>query len=116
MKAQNNISDVPSKDLDVIKYSIKKKVSQQLPYLPDIIEEMLFMQGRIAWNYYWTLLDLSTDGSARPKMKIEVTVKLKKEFHQFCSDVQHVFSCSVQVTEDFYHPRVIVKKKSSPKK
>jgi hypothetical protein len=96
--------------IDTIKYLIKRKVAGELPELPDAVETRLFLQGRTPWNFYWTLLNSDVPIAADEIILIEVTAKLKREFHHHGTIVQHRFRCKVRMTEDVYRPRVSIKR------
>jgi len=99
-----------AKEIDTIKYNIKKKISGLLPELPDVVETKLFLQGRNPWNCYWKLLNNNVPISAYEDIVIEATAKLKREFHPYGTKTQHTFLCNVRTTEDVYHPSVSIKK------
>jgi hypothetical protein len=96
--------------IDTIKYHIKKKIERELPELPDAVETRLFLEGRTPWNFYWTLLNSDVPIAADEIILIEVTAKLKREFHHHGTIVQHTFRCKVRMTEDVYRPRVSIKR------
>lgn len=97
-----------AKDIDSIKYNIKKQISSELPELPDIVETQLFLQGRSPWNFYWRLLDSNAPIAPNVTISFEVTVKLKREFHHHGATTHHTFLCKVRTTGDAYHPSVSV--------
>jgi hypothetical protein len=99
-----------TKEIDTIKYNIKKKVAGLLPELPDVVETKLFLQGRTPWNFYWKLLNRNVPLASNEGIAIEATAKLKREFHRYGTETQHTFLCNVQTTEDVYHPNVSIKK------
>lgn len=99
-----------AKEIDTIKYNIKKKISGLLPELPDVVETKLFLQGRSPWNFYWKLLNSNAPIASNEKIAIEATAKLKREFHRYCTKTQHAFLCNVRTTEDVYHPIVSITK------
>ena len=80
---------IPSKELDTTRFWVKHELeAKYLPALPDLIEEQLFMQGRTAWNYRYS--DLNVDQlEASKRITFNTFVLLKKEFHQFLD--QHRF-------------------------
>ncbi|QQO52601.1 MAG: hypothetical protein N838_03670 [Thiohalocapsa sp. PB-PSB1] len=98
-----------AKEIDTIKYNIKKKVTGLLPELPDVVETKLFLQGRNPWNFYWKLLNSNVPLASNEDIAIEATAKLKREFHRYGTKTQHTFLCNVRTTEDEYHPSVSIK-------
>ena len=101
------------KEIRIIKYDVKKKITGQLPLLPDPIETKLFLQGRYAWIFSWCLLHEKYPVSSKEPVSLEVGVKLKKEFHQYQETTQYKFSCKVKMMKnDLYHPMVTIKKLS----
>lgn len=96
------------KQIDFIKYAVKKEISKQLPILPELIETKLFLEGRDAWIYNWSLKQYST----KPKHEIflEVVTKLKKEFHKYIESTHFKFSCKVQPRQDIYQTKVSITK------
>ena len=71
-----------TKQIGIIKFTIKRAISLRLPVLPENVEMMLFFQGRDALTYSWRLLDQIDQNSKRP-ISVEVDVKLKKEFFEY---------------------------------
>ena len=95
-----------AKEIGTIKYNIKKEISRVLPELPDIVETQLFLQGRDAWVYSWSLLNIDLPIEINDIIVIEVTAKLKRDFHRYGTITRHTFSCTVKINEDVYHPKV----------
>ncbi len=96
------------KQIDIIKYNVKDKISGQLPLLPESVEMKLFFEGRDAWIYGWNLIQYSAE--QQYKISLEVVVKLKKEFHNHSENKHYKFSCNVITRNDIYRPKVSVKK------
>ena len=94
--------------IGVIKFNIKNKALTKLPVLPEIVETKLFFQGRDAWVFSWNLKNQHVPIDSREKIKLEVVAKLKKEFHQYLEINRYHFSCSAQLTNDFYPPKISV--------
>ena len=101
-----------AKEIGTIKYNIKKEISWQLPELPDIIETKLFLQGRDAWIFSWNLLNNKLPIEGKDTINLEVTVKLKREFHCYKIEKRHKFSCKLQMHEDISHPTLSATKKA----
>lgn len=97
-------------EIDAIKYNIKKKISSELPELPDIVETQLFLQGRTPWIFSWQLLDSKATIDLNQSIAVEVTAKLKREFHRYGVINRHTFLCNVKATEDVYHPTLSITK------
>ena len=101
------------KEIRIIKYDVKKKITGQLPLLPDPIETKLFLQGRDAWMFSWCLLHEKYPISSKEPVILEVIVRLKREFHCYQDTTRYKFSCNVKMLlEDLYHPKVTIKKSS----
>jgi hypothetical protein len=101
------------KEIRIIKYDIKKKITGQLPLLPDPIGTKLFLQGRDAWMFSWCLLHEKHPISSKEPVILKVIVKLKREFHCYQDTTHYRFSCKVKMLhEDLYHPKVTIKKLS----
>ena len=99
-----------TKEIGIIKYNIKNEISRQLPELPDPVETKLFLQGRGAWVFSWSLLNESTPIESKDTISLEVIAKLKREFHHYKATTHHKFSCKVRMHEDIYHPKLSVTK------
>ena len=97
-----------AKEIEVLKFKIKNEVRCQLPELPEHVETRLFLQGRGAWTYTWNLLNATLPIRRNDVISIEVTAKLKKEFH--CDQAKKCFkyTCNIQRQEDMYHPKLSV--------
>jgi hypothetical protein len=92
-----------------IKYSVKKEIAIQLPVLPEPVEMKLFFEGRDSWIYRWGLIE--TKGEATiDKISLEVTVKLKKGFHDFLECKAYKFLCSLKLQKHIYHPKINLKR------
>ena len=103
------------KEIDITRYAIKKEIEQQLPLLPDPVETRLFFQGRDAWTYRWGLLE-SKGKKVVKQLVLEVTVKLKKEFHPLEMCKAYRFLVSVEMTKDIYNPKIKLDKEMLDKK
>lgn len=95
------------KEIDIIKYAINHKIIRQLPLFPDHIEEKLFLQGRDAWMFRWNLLN-KLPVKAKEPIALAVTVKLKKEFHNFTKHKIFNYSCMVKLGKDIYKPDMTI--------
>lgn len=113
MRKFNASSGLSTKEIGIIKYNIKNEISRQLPELPDPVETKLFLQGRDAWLFSWSLLNENLPIKSNGTTSLEVKVKLKREFHCYKITTQHNFSCKVQMQEDIYHPKLSVSKKTA---
>ncbi len=110
MKRLDASAGLSANAIDTIKYHIKKKIERELPELPDAVETRLFLEGRTPWSFYWKLLNSDVPISENEIILIEVTAKLKREFHQHGAIAQHTFRCKVRTTEDVYRPSVSIKR------
>jgi len=98
------------KEMEIIKYNIKNKISQKLPELPDHVETRLFFQGRDAWMFSWKLMNKDIPINSNEAIALEVTIKLKKEFHEYVTDTKFRYLCNVEMQEDLYHPKLSMRK------
>lgn len=105
----NNFDDsigIPKKNLGTIKYITKKYIEKQIPTLNENIELQLFFQGRDAWTYRWqTIFSLSEQRDSC--VTIQVTAKLKKEFHKYIEKRVYQFVCEVFVSGYIYDSKVL---------
>ena len=98
------------KQIGIVKFAVKNKISRHLPILPDSIETELFLQGRDAWIYSWNLSDQQPAGS-EDEISLDVVVSLEKEFHSYEKCTQYKFSCIVQMGRDIHRPKISIIKK-----
>ena len=103
-------SGLTKKQIDIIKYAVKREISRQLPILPEPIETKLFFEGRDAWRYSWSLNKQYTIES-KDEISIDVVAKLKKEFHNYNESTHYTYSCIVKLRQDIYRPKVSITKK-----
>ena len=113
MRKFDTSAGLSTKEIGVIKYNIKKEISRQLPELPDPVETKLFLQGGGAWLFSWSLFNEHLPIKSSDIISLEVTVKLKREFHHYKITTHHNFSCKVQMQEDIYHPKLSVTKSTA---
>ena len=106
MNRLDSSTGLSAKEIGTIKYNIKKKISGELPELPDAVETQLFLQGRHPWSFYWKILNSNVPINPNEVIVVEVTAKLKREFHCYGTIAQRTFLCNVRTTEDVYHPSV----------
>ena len=99
-----------AKEIRAIKFNIKNEISLQLPELPDAVGTRLFLEGRDAWIFNWRVLNDSLPIGINNTIAIEVTVKLKREFHSYEGATYHKFSCMVTVDDNVYHPNISITK------
>jgi hypothetical protein len=98
-----------SKEIRIIKYNVKGKISRLLPLLPDPIETKLFLQGRDAWVFSWCLLHERYPISSKEPVSLEVIAKLKREFHCYQDSTHYKFSCKIRVVhDDLSHPKLSI--------
>ena len=97
-----------TKEIGAIKYKLKNEIEYQLPQLPEPVETQLFLQGRGAWTYTWELLKKNTPIQPKDTITIEVSAKLKKEFHCYQTTTLYKYMCNVQRKKDIYHPKLSV--------
>ncbi len=111
MRKFDTSSGLSQKQIGSVKYNIKQMILRQLPLLPEIVENKLFLQGRDPWIYGWELKNNQFPIESKHIISIEVVVRLKKEFHQYVEQTQYTFLCKVKLTEDTYRPKVSIAKK-----
>lgn len=99
------------KEIGIIKYAVKNEINRQLPELPGSVETRLFLQGRDAWVFSWSLLNEEYPIESSETVSLEVVTKLKREFHRFQDTTHYNFSCNVKmVQDDFYNPKISITK------
>lgn len=87
MTSNENI--IPSKELDTAKFWVKRELEgKYLPFLPEPVEERLFIEGRTAWNYNYSDLNVRKRKTSK-KITFNISALLKNEFHHFVQ--QHYF-------------------------
>jgi hypothetical protein len=106
MRKFDSSTGLSTKEIGAIKYNVKNEISRQLPELSDPVETKLFLQGRSAWTYNWSLLNENSPIELTDPISLEVIVKLKREFHHCNAKTQHKFLCKVQIHEDIYNPKL----------
>jgi len=104
---------ISKKEIDIIKYNVKNEIARRLPELPDPIETKLFLQGRDAWVFGWSLLNDKGPIESNEIIALEVVAKLKKEFHSYNKTIHYNFSCKIQRQKDLYHPKISISKKKA---
>jgi hypothetical protein len=100
------------KEIAIIRFAIKRALNRRLPILPENVETKLFFEGRDAWTYSWKLRERNQREPLNP-LCLEVTAKLKKEFHYLKLQKHHTFSCTVQVGPDIYKPGISIHEESA---
>ena len=113
MQKFDTLCGISKKEIDIIKYNVKTEIERRLPYLPDRIETKLFLQGRDAWVFGWSLLNDKNPIEPNEIITLEVVAKLKKEFHSFNKITHYKFSCKIQRQKDLYHPKISTIKKKA---
>lgn len=84
-------SCLTTKELDAIKFKVKNELKgERLPFLPDPVEEMLFMQGRGAWTYKFTEFEVACNRKSK-SIKFNIGALLKKEFRKFARQCRYKF-------------------------
>jgi hypothetical protein len=81
---------ISTKGLRKARFWVKQELEgEYLPSLPENVFELLFLQGRTAWNfkYYDTI---EKEGKKSNKISFQITASLKREFHMFVGE--HRFS------------------------
>ena len=82
-----------TKGVDTSRFWVKQKLEgEYLPSLPENVFELLFLQGRTAWNYKYSDT-IEKEGKKSNKIVFKITASLKKEFHMFVDG--HRFSFNV---------------------
>ena len=100
---------ISKKEIDIIKFNIKRNIELQLPVLPESIGTKLFLQGRDAWIFSWCLLNEKFPIPSSETISLEVVAKLKREFHQYIDKTNYNFTCNVKMKKkDLYHPKVSI--------
>jgi len=100
------------KEIASIRFNIKRELQTRLPALPDNIDTKLFFEGRDAWTYSWGLREWPK-GAAPARLYVEVTAKLKKEFHYLELPRRHSFLCRVRIGASIYHPEISISKEDA---
>ena len=99
------------KEIGIIKYNVKNEISRELPELPEFVETKIFLQGRDAWVFSWSLLNEKYPIESNETVSLEVVAKLKREFHQYQNTTHYKFTCNVQMQqENMYHPKLSITK------
>lgn len=101
------------KQIGIIKYAVKHEISRYLPVLPEPIETKLFLEGRDAWIFSWTLNKQYVTDS-KVEISLDVVVKLKKEFHPYNESTRHKYSCIVRVRNQTNAPDTNSKLEMTP--
>ncbi len=104
-------SGLTKNQIQIIKYAVKNEILSQLPILPEPIETKLFFEGRDAWIFSWSLNKQYTVDS-KDEISLDVVAKLKREFHPYNESTHYKYSCVVNLRQDIYRSKVIIKKKS----
>jgi hypothetical protein len=97
-----------SNEIGAIKHNIRNEIMRQLPELPDLVETQLFLQGRSAWSFTWNFLNRNAPVQDNDSISIEVSAKLKKEFHCHQTTTCHKYMCSIRRQNDIYNPDLSV--------
>ena len=101
--------NLTTEQVGIIKHQIKRSqlLLNSLPVLPELVEEILFLQGRDSWIYSWDVIE----NPRYPLKSIEVilTVKLKKDFHKFSERTKFKFQCNVKISNDLFKPSITLK-------
>ena len=96
------------KQIGIIKYAVKNEISRHLPVLPEPIETKLFLEGRDAWIFSWTLNKQYVTDS-KVEISLDVVAKLKKEFHPYNESTRYKYSCIVRLRKEICPPKVTIK-------
>ncbi|MFA7232435.1 MAG: hypothetical protein WC071_14270 [Victivallaceae bacterium] len=99
-----------SKEIEIIKNRICKNIVEQLPNFPEYIEIELYFASSGAWLFYWKVIDLIPKDGLANKVILEVTVKLKRRFHDFVKNTEFKFNCIAEKTDNIYTPIISTKK------
>jgi hypothetical protein len=99
--------------IETIKYRVKREIGKRLPILPERVELKLFFEGRDAWVHSWRLLNHRSPVKAGDEICLEVTAKLKREFHQYQERRQYEFLCKVHLKEDIYRSSISIDRRPS---
>jgi hypothetical protein len=100
------------KEIAIIRFNIKRELQARLPILPDNVETKLFFEGRDAWTYSWGLRE-QPKSTPPGRLYVDVTAKLKKEFHYLELPKRHRFLCRVQIGSSIYHPTISIQKEDA---
>ena len=97
------------KEIDIIKYNIKRDLNIRLPLPPENVDMKLFFEGRDAWTYSWGVRE-QAKGAQLARLYVEVTAKLKKEFHYLELPRSQRFLCKVQIGPNIFHPKISIQR------
>lgn len=90
-----------TKGVDTARFWVKQKLeSEYLPSLPEIICDLLFLEGRTEWTYKYSDT-IEKEGKKSNTIGFKITALLKKEFHTFVE--KHRYSFNVTCT---YFPEI----------
>ena len=108
MRKFDTSTGMSSNEIGAIKHNIRNEIVRQLPELPDLVETQLFLQGRSAWLFTWDFLNRNAPVQDNDAISIEVSAKLKKEFHCYQTTTCYKYMCSVRRQKDIYNPELSV--------
>jgi len=111
MRKFDSSSGLTKNQIQIIKYAVKNEILKQLPILPEPIEIKLFLEGRDAWIFSWSLIEPHPiDCGPKDEISLDVVAKLKKEFHPYNETTHYKYSCVVNLRQDIYRSKVTIKK------
>ncbi len=88
----NKENDISSKELNTARFWVKQELERNLlPILPEHVEDRLFFEGRTAWNYKYSGLNIEKTKTSK-KIAFNIEAILKKEFHGFSKQHHYKFS------------------------
>ncbi len=83
-----------TKGVSTARFWVKQKLEGEfLPSLPENVFELLFLQGRTAWNYKYSDT-IEKEGKKSNKITFKITAILKKEFHMFAEEYHFSFNAT----------------------
>jgi len=92
-------NSIHPKELGAAKFWVTRELEgKHLPFLPERVEERLFFEGRTAWNYKYSDLNVIQTKRSK-KITFSISALLKKEFHGFIEQYRFKFN-----TTSLYDP------------
>ena len=90
---------IPADELIRARYRVKRELeANHLPYLPDYVETELFLEGRTAWTYKYSNLNVENRRKSK-RITFNIQALIKKEFHELAD--RHRFNFRATC---FYYP------------
>jgi hypothetical protein len=97
---------VSAKALDMAKFQVKQALAfTKLPSLPEFVEERLFLQGRSAWTYKYSDLQIEEAPTSK-QISFIIEALLKREFHAFAKPHRYKFLAQCGYVNDTHAVKV----------